>query len=208
MIHQPVNPDAPERTAIARAVEILQLGGVVAYPTETLYGLAVDPRSEVAVRKLFEIKGRDARVALPLIAADLPQAEAVGTFGAVERQLADAFWPGPLTLVVPASASIAPAALAGGETVAVRVSAHPVARALARAFGFCLTATSANVSGATATAHPGEVRASLGARIALLLDAGDAPGGSPSTIVRIESGRPQLVRAGAIAWDRVLESLQ
>jgi L-threonylcarbamoyladenylate synthase len=197
-----------EPASIARAVEILHLGGVVAYPTDTFYGLAVDPRIDVAVGKLFDIKGRDARMAVPLIAADLHQAEEVGRFGAVERHLADAFWPGPLTLVVPATSAVTPAALAGGATVAVRVPAHPVARALAQAFGFCITATSANLSGAPPSASASAVRASLANRVDLLLDAGDAPGGPPSTIVTLDGTRPILIRAGAIAWDRVLESLQ
>jgi L-threonylcarbamoyladenylate synthase len=207
MLHLRVNSSAPEPEALARAVEILRLGGVVAYPTDTLYGLAVDPRSSVAVARLFEIKGRQASVAVPLIAADLEQAEAVGSFGATERRLAREFWPGPLTIVVPASSAVSAAALGGGDTVAVRVPAHVLARTLARVFEFCITATSANVSGEAATGRAAEVRAALGEGIDLLLDGGDAPGGLPSTIVRIDRGRPALLRAGAIAWERVLESL-
>jgi L-threonylcarbamoyladenylate synthase len=208
MIRQAINSDAPEPAAIARAVEILRLGGVVAFPTDTLYGLAVDPRSAIAVATLFTIKGRDAQVALPLIAADVQQAETIGELGDIERRLAAAFWPGPLTLVLPARHELTPAALGGGDTVAVRVPAHGVARALARAFGFAITATSANLSGASATADPDAVHAAFGDRLDLLFDAGLAPGGPPSTIVRIDRGRPTLVRAGAIAWERVLESLQ
>lgn len=198
----------PAPAVIARAAEILRLGGVVAYPTDTLYGLAVDPRSRAALGNLFEVKGRDARAAIPLIAADAEQADQVGRLGRVERQLAQVFWPGPLTLVVPATAAVEPALLGGGDTVAVRVPAHTVARALAHAFGFCVTSTSANRSGAPPAATAAAVSATLRDRVDLLLDGGDAPGGPPSTIVRVDGGRPTLLRAGAIAWERVLESLE
>jgi L-threonylcarbamoyladenylate synthase len=208
MISQAISNTAPDAGAIGRAVEILRLGGVVAYPTDTLYGLAVDPRSDIAARKLFDTKGREATVAVPLIAADVEQVEQAGRLGTVERRLAAAFWPGPLTLVLPAAPLVAPAIVAGGHTVAVRVPAHAVARALASAFGFCITSTSANLSGAAATADPAVVRATLAERVDLLLDGGSLRGGPPSTIVRIDHGRPTLVRAGAIAWERVLESLE
>ena len=208
MMRQAISSDVAQSAAIAQAVEILRRGGVVAYPTDTLYGLAVEPRRAAAVAKLFAIKGREAQVALPLIAADMQQVETVGELGEIERRLARAFWPGPLTLVLAARRELTAAALGGGHTVAVRVPAHTVARALAHAFGFAITATSANVSGAPATANPDDVHASFGDRLDLLLDGGRAPGGPPSTIVRIDRGGPSLVRAGAIAWDRVLESLQ
>jgi L-threonylcarbamoyladenylate synthase len=208
MIHETISSEAPEATAVNRAVEILRLGGVVAYPTDTLYGLAVDPRSDVAARRLFTIKGRDAQVALPLIAADADQVEQAGRLGAIERRLAAAFWPGPLTLVLPATPILTPAILAGGDTVAIRVPAHAAACAVARAFGFCITSTSANLSGAPPTADPHVVRATLADRVDLLLDGGRLRGGPPSTIVRIENGRPTLLRAGAITWERVLKSLE
>lgn len=193
---------------IEQAVDILRAGGVVAYPTDTLYGLAVDPRRDEAVRKLFEVKGRDLTAAIPLIAKDLAQAERVAVLGDAERRLAAAFWPGPLSIVAPVRPGISSLVLAGGHSVAVRVPAHPVAVSLAAAFGFCLTATSANLSGEAGTADPAAVARSLSGRIDVVLDEGPAPGGPPSTIVEVRDGRPVLVRAGAIAWDRVLRSLQ
>jgi L-threonylcarbamoyladenylate synthase len=202
-----VNPDRPEAAAIAEAVEVLRSGGVVGYPTDTLYGLAVDPRSADAIERLFLLKSRDRHAALPLVAADLGQATTAGTFGPAERRAAAAFWPGPLTLVVPADASISPDALGGGATVAVRVPAHAVARALAAAFGCCVTATSANSSGHPATASPDTVASALPG-LDLLLDGGAAAGGSPSTIISFDNDAPVLLRAGAIAWDRVLKSLK
>lgn len=193
---------------LARAIDVLRSGGVVAYPTDTLYGLAVDPRREDALEKLFAVKGRPAAMAVPLIAADTEQARAAGHFGAAELRLAEAFWPGPLSIVVPAAPGICRRALGDGETVALRVPAHAVGRALAAGLGFCITATSANLSGQPPTARPGDVAASLGARIDLLLDDGPAPGGAPSTIVAIGPDGPCLVREGAVAWERVLKSLQ
>jgi L-threonylcarbamoyladenylate synthase len=181
---------------------------VVAFPTDTLYGLAVDPRRDDALERVFDVKGREAGVAIPLIAADLAQAQELGTFGELALRLARAFWPGPLTIVVPASAAIARRALGGGNTVGIRVPAHEVARALCRAAGTCLTATSANLSGTAAPPSAQEIDPRLAARLDAVLDAGPAPGGPPSTIVTVVSERPQLVRAGAIAWDRVLKSLE
>lgn len=197
-----------DAAAVAPAVEILRTGGIVAYPTDTLYGLAVDPRNDDAVARLFAVKGRDARVALPLIASDLEQARAVGSFGALETRLAERFWPGPLTIVVPARAALSAQLLAGGPTVAIRVPDHRLARALAAAFRHSITATSANVTGQPPASRADEIGQAVLGKLDLVLDGGPSPGGPPSTIVEIVAGLPRLRRAGAIVWDRVLESLQ
>ena len=194
--------------AIAAAVDVLRRGGVVAYPTDTLYGLAVDPRSDTAVERLFAVKARERTQAIPLIAADAEQATLAGRFPAEALRFARAFWPGPLSIVVDAHSGLSRAVVGDDGTVAVRVPAHGLACDLARAFGFCVTSTSANLSGEPPTASPDVVAATLAARIDLLLDAGAAPGGSPSTIVAFRDGAPVLVRAGAIAWERVLEFLE
>ncbi|HXW06284.1 MAG TPA: L-threonylcarbamoyladenylate synthase [Vicinamibacterales bacterium] len=203
-----ISATEPEPDRIDRAAGVLRAGGVVLFPTDTLYGIAVDPRQEDAVRRLFEVKGRVEAAAIPLVAATVEQADAAGVLGPREQTLARAFWPGPLTVVVPARPGLAPAVLAGGRTVAVRVPAHRVARALAASLGFCVTATSANRSGQPPVAHPAELDADLCARADLILDAGATPGIAPSTIVELTQAGPRLVRPGAIAWDRVLESLQ
>ena len=194
--------------SIDRAVEVLRNGGVVAYPTDTLYGLAVDPRSTVAVARLFALKGRDALSAIPLIAASLEQARDAGEFSDRQLRLAKSFWPGPLTIVLPAAAVIARELLGAGSTVALRVPAHPTAQALAARHGFCITSTSANRSGEPAATTAQQVSNELMTGIDLVLDGGPSPGGAPSTIVDVTGDRPRLVRAGAIAWDRVLESLE
>jgi L-threonylcarbamoyladenylate synthase len=199
---------SPDPAVMQRAADLIRGGGIVAYPTDTLYGLAADPRSDEAMARLFAVKGRGHGAAVPLVAADLEQAQAAGQFGVLELRLAEAFWPGPLSLVVPARRSISSLALGGRSTAAIRVPAHPVARALAAAAGFAVTATSANLSGAPAVAAPADLDPNLAARIDLLLDAGTAPGGEPSTLIGFDESGPILLRRGAIAWERVLKSLE
>ena len=202
-----VSAERPEPAAIAAAVEVLRDGGVVAFPTDTLYGLAVDPRNGGAVERLFALKGRDRNVAVPLVASDLEQAALAGELGARERRVADAFWPGPLSVVIPARPAIARGLLGGGSTVAIRVPSHAVARELAAAFGFCVTATSANAAGQPPAASANAVAVAL-PDVDLLLDGGNVPGGAPSTIVAFDTDGPVLLRAGVVAWDRVIKSLQ
>ena len=208
MLHYSITPDQPKPEVIALAVDVLRRGGVVAYPTDTLYGLAVDPRHADAVARLYAAKGRGAQSAIPLIAASLEQAQNAAMLDQRGVRLARAFWPGPLTIVVPARGGLAAAVLGGGTTVAVRVPAHAVARALAAALGYCITATSANRSGESPAATGVDVAAAFATAsdLDLLLDAGAVAGGPPSTIVEIGQGSPRLVRAGAVPWDRVLES--
>ena len=192
---------------IESAVGILRRGGVVAYPTDTFYGLAVDPCNETAVAALFALKGRDAGKASPLIAGSLEHARAVVEFTPAAERLASEFWPGPLSLVLPAKPGLCRAVLGGGETAAVRVPASEGARALALAFGASITATSANLSGRPPARAAAEIEVEVRARVDLIID-GVSPGGEPSTIVDVTSETPRLLRAGAIAWDRVLESLR
>jgi L-threonylcarbamoyladenylate synthase len=203
-----VDPREPDPAAIEQAVAILRAGGIVAYPTDTLYGLAVDPRSDSAVRKLYAAKERDRSAAITLIAADLAQAKRAGAFGPREIRLAETFWPGPLTIIVHAEETLSRWVCSDLGTVGVRVPAHAVARALAAGFGGCVTATSANLSGRAAATTADETAAAVGGRIDAVLDAGPAPGGAPSTIVEVTDVGPVLRRAGAVAWDRVLKSLE
>ena len=186
---------------------VLRAGGVIAYPTDTFYGLAVDPRNAHAIATLFALKGRYAGKPSPLIVASIEQARLAVQFNAVAEQLAARFWPGPLSLVLPVTPALCRAAIGGGTTAAVRVPNHGVARAIAEAFGFCITATSANVSGRPPARTPAEIDPEVVARVDLVID-GVTPGGEPSTIVDLTGATPLLVRAGAIAWERVLESLK
>jgi len=192
--------------AIDSAVRMLRDGLVVAFPTDTLYGLAVDPRNRAAVRRLYDLKGRAETSALTVIAANVEQADAAAELGRLARILAARWWPGPLTVVAAARPSIVSEALAGGGTVGVRVPDHPIARALPLALGFCVTATSANRSGSAAATDAAGVLTSL-PDVDAVIDGGAARGGPPSTIVDTSTDELRLVRAGAIAWDRVLKSL-
>jgi len=199
----------PDPEAIARAAALVREGRVVAFPTDTLYGLAADPGQAEAVEELYRIKGRQVDQAIPLIAADLDQVRTLlGELPEAVCRLGACFWPGPLTLILPAWPGLAPNLLAGGTTVAVRVPDHPVARALARAAGGPITSTSANRSGAPPTSDPAAVAADLGPSLAGLLDAGPSPGGPASTIVDVRGHEPRLLRPGAVAFERVLECLR
>jgi len=199
-----VDPGAPQRDAIEEAVKWIRGGGVVALGTDTLYGLAVDPFNRAAVARLFDVKGREAERAMPLIAADTTQLSThLGRLTPVADRLASRYWPGPLTLTIPAPAALPREVTGGRATVGVRVPASEIARAVCAGCGTPITATSANLSGQPATADPDEVERTLGDRVDFLLDTGSAPGGPPSTIVDVTKAPPALIRAGAIAWHEI-----
>jgi L-threonylcarbamoyladenylate synthase len=202
-----VDPLDPEPAVIREAAEMIREGLVVAYPTDTLYGLAVDPRNEQAVRRLYDLKGRPEESALTLIAADVAHVRAAGDMTPQAERLAARWWPGPLTIVVRARPILARGMLAGGVTVGLRIPDHLVAVALARDTGFCVTATSANRSGATAAVTAAAVAAAL-PDVDAILDAGPARGGASSTIVDASTRVVGLVRQGVVPWERVLKSLQ
>ena len=206
MIHLRITPSDLAAADLDPAVAALKRGGVVAFPTETFYGLAVDPRSAAAVAKIFELKRRPADQPLPLIAANRDQVAAqVGTLTPLATRLASRGWPGPLTLIIPASCDLCSAVHLSTGKVAVRVPADVVARALASCVGHAITSTSANISGEPPPATPDAIVASFSSGIDVLIDTGATPAGLPSTIVDATGDVPVLVRAGAIPWDRVLE---
>ncbi len=191
------------------AVDWLRAGRVVAFPTDTFYGLAADPRSSPAIRLLFEIKGRERQSAVPLVAASRHQVEqCCGPLETRARRLAERFWPGPLSLVLDVPASMASEVYGEESSVAIRVPAHPVARALCEAWGGPLTATSANRSGDAPARAVDELGPLAHDERLLVVDGGSTPGGLPSTIVDVRGPEPVLVRAGALAWDRVLDFLK
>ena len=205
MLRITVTAAAPDPDAIGRAASVVRVGGVAAVPTDTLYGLAANPFDVAAINRLFTIKRRDLEKAIPLVASDLAQVEkALGALPPLGARLARAFWPGPLTLVVPAPDALAVEVTGGTGTVGVRVPACEVTRALCAAAHLPLTATSANISGQPATHLPDDVASALGTRIDVLLDSGPTAGGPPSTIVDVTGPEPRLIRAGAISWDAVL----
>jgi L-threonylcarbamoyladenylate synthase len=194
--------DAEE--ALAEAAGVIARGGIVAHPTETVYGLAVDPWNAGAVERLVSLKGRDAAAGFILIVDTVEQAEAIvgPDPGGHWRTLAGSFWPGPLTLILPAG-NRAPAPAVSGEGIAIRLTSDPIARALIRAAGIPLTSTSANRTGEVPAATGEESARLFGDAIDLVLDAGPRRGAAPSTILDLTGADPRLVREGAIARDAI-----
>ncbi|HEX4404565.1 MAG TPA: L-threonylcarbamoyladenylate synthase [Polyangia bacterium] len=181
---------------LALAVVALRRGEVVAYPTETFYGLAVDPFDELALARLRELKGRgDKGISLLVVGVGVLE-RVCAPPSAKARALMERYWPGALTLALPARPDV-PEALVIEGCVAVRESSHPLARALVRAFGGPLTTTSANLAGQRPATTPAEVEAALGGRCAVL-PGGATPGGAPSTLARVRGTRIEVLRAGAV----------
>jgi L-threonylcarbamoyladenylate synthase len=191
------------------AVAMLHAGELVAFPTETVYGLGADARSERAVAAIFAAKGRPAFNPLIVHVADRAAAERYAVLDPEARALADAFWPGPLTLVLPrrADAGLSELATAGLPTVALRAPAHPLARRLLAAFGGPIAAPSANPSGRVSPTTAEHVREGLGGRIAAVLDGGPCPVGLESTIVGFEQGVPVLLRPGGLPAEAIEAAL-
>jgi L-threonylcarbamoyladenylate synthase len=193
---------------LAAAVESLRAGGIVALPTDTVYGIAVTLETTGGIEALFAAKRRPPDKAIVLLLADTAQAPGIGQWRASAAALADAFWPGGLTVVVPQRPGVPlPAALTGGAaTIGLRVPDHPVPRALARALG-PLPTTSANVSGLPEARTAEEIVAQLGEAVALVIDGGRAHGGPPSTVVDCTAEPPRIVRDGAISIEDVERAL-
>ena len=201
---QNVDPQHPSSVIIGRAAELLRASKLVVYPTETFYGLAADPRNPAAVERIFASKGRPDRMALPLIAGTRAAVHlCVREFSETAERLAAAFWPGALTLVMPASPALPPRLLGGGSTVGIRISSHPVASALAAAFGAPIVATSANRSGQPAPMTALEVQETLRSEVALVLDGGPTLGGLASTVLDLTADPPRVVRSGAVPLSAV-----
>lgn len=189
----------PDAAGVRRAADVLRAGGLVALPTETVYGLAGDARSDLAVARIFEAKGRPRFNPLIVHVPDLAAAEAVAVLDDRARKLAAAFWPGPLTLVLPirAAAGLSALVTAGLDSVAVRVPAHPLAQDLLRAFGGPVAAPSANPSGKVSPTTSAHVLEGLSGRIAAVLDGGACAVGVESTILGL-TGEAVLLRPGGV----------
>jgi L-threonylcarbamoyladenylate synthase len=190
---------------IGRAAEILRSGGLVAFPTETVYGLGADATNDTAVASIFATKGRPRFNPLIVHVPALPQAQALVEFSSSAITLAEAFWPGPLTLVLPRKADCPLSLLvnAGLETVAVRVPAHGVTQRLLEAARVPLAAPSANRSGHVSPTTAAHVVEDFDDRIDLILDDGPTQRGIESTVIGFENGRAVLLRAGALAREEV-----
>lgn len=187
---------------LERPRAVLAAGGILVIPTESSYGLAVDPRSRRGVEAIYEVKGRERGKPLPVVVADVEQAIALGVQPDLPQLRALAsLWPAPLSAVLPLSRPLA--AAAGGTTLAVRVPAHRRLRKLLRDLGFGLTATSANRSGAAPVVDPAELDALVPAGRALVIDDGVLPGGAPSTLIAWRDGGIEVLRPGAFPVARL-----
>jgi len=194
-----IDASRPAPAALETAVRVLRAGGLVAFPTETFYGLGALALDEAAVARVFEAKGRPGDKPLLVLIDSLAMVERVaGEVPDRARRLMARYWPGPLTLVLPARADLPRALTAGTGTIGVRLSGHPLARALVGAAGAPVTAPSANPHGEVSPRTADEVIAALGTRVDLVLDGGPTPGGPASTVLDVTGATPVLLRPGAV----------
>jgi L-threonylcarbamoyladenylate synthase len=195
----PVHPGDPRPARIQAACDVLRAGGVVALPTETFYGLAVDSSQPAAVSRLNELKVKAADSPVLLLAAGLSQIERISSAPPpVFAVLASAFWPGPLTLVLPAAPGLSIQITGGRGTVGVRIPGLALPRLLAEALGSPVTGVSANRHGEPPPRSAAEVAAAFPEGIDLLLDGGPTSGGAPSTILDLAAARPTILRVGMV----------
>ncbi|MER3544861.1 MAG: threonylcarbamoyl-AMP synthase [Chloroflexota bacterium] len=189
------------------AADLLRRGELVAFPTDTVYGLGVHSQLPQAIEQLYVVKGRREEKGIPLLLADTDSLALVVTeVPEVARRLARAFWPGGLTLVLPKKPTV-PAAVSREPTVAVRIPDHPLTLALIRKVGTPLATSSANRSGKPSLTTAQEVRAVFDGRIAAIIDGGETPGGVASTIVDCTTQPPRILRVGAIPVEEILPYL-
>ena len=194
-----IDPVTPEPPALGDAAAVLRRGGLVAFPTETFYGLGAGALQPAAVRRVLEVKGRPEGKPLLVLVDSIAMVETVALeISARGRVLMARHWPGALTLVLHARPEVPDEVTAGSGTVGVRLSAHPIARGLVRALGQPVTAPSANPSGLAAPTTAAQVLAHFRGRIELILDGGATTGGEPSTVLDVTVDPPRLVRAGAV----------
>ncbi|MDH7488857.1 MAG: L-threonylcarbamoyladenylate synthase [Anaerolineae bacterium] len=196
-----VTPDNMDE-ALVKAVQTLREGGLVAFPTDTVYGVGALVFNEKAVDRLYLAKVRDPNKAIPVLLSSIRDLHRIAKrVPPAAWQLAGAFWPGALSLVVEKSAHVPDVVTAGGPTVAVRVPDHPLALALIERAGSPLATTSANISGQPASVTADEVEAALGDAVDLILDGGPCPGGVASTVLDLTVTPPRIVRPGPIRWE-------
>jgi L-threonylcarbamoyladenylate synthase len=195
--------------ALQRSIRALRLGGVIAFPTDTVYGAGVLAWDDLAVARLYQAKERPRSKPIPLLLPDRETlAQVALTVSPEIQRLAARFWPGPLTLVVARRPHVPDIVTSGGDKVAVRVPDHPLSLALLRSLGAPLAATSANRSGQTSPLTAGDVLDQLAGRIDLVIDGGPCPGGVPSTVVELHDGEVLILRPGPVTLREIQEALR
>jgi L-threonylcarbamoyladenylate synthase len=193
---------------IKKAISILKKGGVVAYPTDTVYGLGACMTDTAAVDRIFQVKGRPKGMALPVLLADKVQMESILTSVPLSaRRLADEFFPGALTIILPKSNSVPDIITGGGRTVAFRIPDHRVPLALIKGLGKPIVGTSANLSGQPSALTAAEVQAQIGDKIDMVIDGGRCPGGIESTVIDLSGKKPVVRRQGAISIEKLRKIL-
>ena len=203
-----VDSATPDAAALAGAADVLRRGGLVAFPTETVYGLGAHALDPAAVARIYEAKGRPSYNPLIVHVASVDAARRLAAeWPAAAERLAERFWPGPLTLVVPRSAEIPEAVSAGLDTVGIRIPAHPVAHALLEAAGIPVAAPSANRSMGVSPTTAEHVRRSLGERVDVIVDGGPCPVGIESTVLSLAGEVPTILRPGSVSAEALREVL-
>jgi L-threonylcarbamoyladenylate synthase len=193
---------------IEKAAEIVKAGGVVAFPTDTVYGLGANPYIADAVERIYRVKGRARHLPLPILLSGEAQIiDVVASVSELARLLMKHFWPGGLTLVLPRAASF-PDSAAGSNSVAIRMPDHEVTLALIRIAGVPIIGTSANLSNKPSALTAGEVKDQLGSAIDLVVDGGRCPGGVESTVVDITGQSPVIIRQGAVPEEEIQKIYQ
>ena len=201
--------DAELASQIANAVEILKEGGIVAYPTDTVYGVGADVFNTGAIAKVYEVKRRPHTLPLPVLIAEAEQVELIATsVSSYAWHLMRHFWPGGLTLVLPKSDSLSDIVTAGGDKVAVRLPGHIVPLAIIRGLGKPIIGTSANISNDPSPLTAQEVEQQLAGQVDLIIDAGSCPGGVESTVVDVTGVAPVVLRQGIVLEEDIMKVFQ
>lgn len=204
-----MDPRSPAPDKIAEAVAILKGGGVIAYPTETFYGLGADARNETAVEKIFAMKGRAFNNPVSVIVATEKELfSLVSEVPETARRLMKIFWPGPLTMVFSAAPTVSSRLTAGTGKVGIRISSHPIAALLAQALGAPLTATSANLSGESENISASGVVKSLDNLPDAIIDGNETPGEPGSTILDVTVFPPRILREGAVSGKDIFSAME
>lgn len=204
-----INRRDPEPDLIEKAVAFLKDGQVVAYPTETIYGLGVDVTNEKAIKRLYELKRRDYGLPISILVSDMAMlTHYVGEISDSVRLLIRRFWPGPLTILFPAGPNISTSLTTNTGKIGVRLSSHPVATALVRAFGGPITTTSANLSGFPPSLSVKHIQKYFQERIPCVIDGGECEPSRGSTVIDVSDDTMAIIREGSIPADRVIECFQ
>ena len=201
-----IKVDTPEdlQAGLEKAKKVLLAGGIIAFPTESFYGLAVNIADEYAIKRLFSVKGRSSDQPILLLIHSIETlGQYVKDIPQIAQQLIQKFWPGGLTLVFQAKENISPLLTAGTGKIGIRLSNHPIATALAKVINRPITGTSANISGQPSCTHAEDVVNMLGDKIDLLLDGGLTAGGKGSTIFDITVDPPTILRKGMVGYEQL-----